>query len=244
MKYYDMHDDVYQGLRDKGAVSWDGETDVHNIFNHHINEKLEKHIHEFFPNTSNLCSLDLGTGTGPCALYLSNIGFKSSGFDVSPAAIEMAKENAKGLKVEVDFFVGDITSLGLNAKVDLIVDSSLLHCLTYDKDRKEFYDLIKRVININGYVFIHTMIQSDDMSDLLSKKHLIFKDDTLWSTGKDSWDMDYQHIDGKQVFQHRRILSQESLEKEFSDNVLKVITSRIDHNPRNTNTYIAWLQLE
>ena len=56
--------------------------------------------------------LDLGTGSGCIAIALKKAHpeWQVTGIDISPEAIEVAKENAKRNKVEVDFHVADIFS--------------------------------------------------------------------------------------------------------------------------------------
>ncbi len=243
MKYYEMHDDVYKGLRKKGVVTWDGQKDVNLIYEHHINLAINERLSDFFPDYTNKKVLDLGTGTGTCALYLAKKGFSSTGYDVSFEAIEIAKENALNLKVESEFKVQDICEYHGDTKYDLVVDSSFLHCIVPQNERDNIYSSVRSVLNKDGYFFVHTMIQSDDMSDMLSKEHIFLKDETLWSTGKDSWDMDWQNIDGKRVFPHRKILSIKNLESEISNNGFEVVDKTIQMNDKSTSTYIAWLKV-
>ena len=56
--------------------------------------------------------LDVGTGSGCIAISLKKAHPKWSvtGIDISPEAIEVAKENARRNNVEVDFYVADILS--------------------------------------------------------------------------------------------------------------------------------------
>ena len=243
MKYYEMHDDVYKSLRKKGAVTWDGQEDVNSIFEHPVNQAINEKLNKFFPNTTGMNALDLGTGTGNAALFLASKGFSSCGFDISNEAIEMAKENAKRLGVEANFQVQDICKYTGTGKYDLIIDSSFLHCIVGTNERDNIFANIRHVLTDNGYFFVHTMIQSDDMSVMLNKEHLFFEDNILWSTGSDSWDMDWQNINGKRVFPHRKILNLEALEQEFCANQFVVMNKRVIQSENSPSTYIAWLKV-
>ena len=56
--------------------------------------------------------LDVGTGSGCIAIALKKAHpeWSVTGIDISPEAIEVAKENARRNNVEVDFYVADILS--------------------------------------------------------------------------------------------------------------------------------------
>jgi 2-polyprenyl-3-methyl-5-hydroxy-6-metoxy-1,4-benzoquinol methylase len=242
MKYYDMHNDAYKMILGKGAVTWDGEKDPSNIFNHSINYALRKNVDKYYPSKESLKVLDLGTGTGTAALYLASLGFDATGFDVSEEAIAMADKNKEVLNLKATFQVQDILSMELETKFDLIIDSSFLHCIVFDKERLQILKWIKNHLTPDGHFFMHTMTESADMSDLTNRDYLIFKDEILWSTGKDSWDMDWQELDGKRVFPHRRIRTQETLENEIRQADLKIISKEIQSMEKNTDTFIAWLK--
>lgn len=162
--------------------------------------------------------MDLGTGAGTAALFLAQQGFDSTGFDVSSTAINMAKKNAQALNLKAHFQVQDLNSWDPTESYDLIVDSSFLHCIVYDEEREMILKKIKQSLTADGYFFLHTMIQADDMSDMLERDYLFLEEEVLWSTGSDSWEMDWKDYQGKRVFPHRRIKSLDSLEEEIKNN--------------------------
>ncbi|MBT3980850.1 MAG: class I SAM-dependent methyltransferase [Bacteriovoracaceae bacterium] len=244
MKYYEIHKEAYKVLAQNGAVAWDGETDRDKIFDHEIIVSLEKRLSHYFKDPTEKSAIDLGTGMGTCALYLSKYGFKARGHDISETAISKALENAAYFKLDTDFFCGDILSLECSEKFDLITDSSFLHCLVTDEDRKKFFDLAKNIINDHGKLFIHTMVHSDDMSNFLTAPHILLKEDILWSTGNEDWDMDWTEIDGRKVFSHRRIKKVRDLEQEFADHGFEVVEKSVIDDPGNPDSYVAWLALK
>ena len=78
-----------------------------------INEKMvNDQINEQMVNDQMVNVLDVGTGSGCIAISLKKAHpeWSVTGIDISPEAIEVARENAKRNGVEVDFYVADILS--------------------------------------------------------------------------------------------------------------------------------------
>tara|TARA_R110000868_G_scaffold117600_11_gene312368 strand:+ start:32540 stop:32842 length:303 start_codon:yes stop_codon:yes gene_type:complete len=94
MKYFEMHNEVYESLAQKGKVSWDGHTSASELLNHEINQALSKKIDHYFPDKTGKKAIDLGCGTGTAALYLASLGF------------EVLEYNLKTSKGNPDTFVG------------------------------------------------------------------------------------------------------------------------------------------
>ena len=180
MKYYDMHEQVYKQRQAQNQVSWDGHQELSEALASSMNTTLHKMLLDQGQTLQGLKTLDLGTGTGTCALFCAQHGADALGVDLSKTAVSMAVQNSLELGLSAQFLQADITELNLNEKFDLITDSSLLHCLV-GPDRKKFYDVVKTHLNPNGKLFIHTMIQSLDMSGMIDEDFFTFKDDILWS---------------------------------------------------------------
>lgn len=235
-----MHEQAYQQLKEKGKVSWDGQSDPNKILDHGVNLALSEQIDILFPQSFGKTAVDLGTGSGTCALYLTQKGFLTTGYDVSKTAIDMAIDNAKTLELPTEFKVADIVSIKTDEKVNLVTDSSLLHCLL-GKDRGDFFKLAHNLLD-DGYLFLHTMLDSEDMSSMLDKEHLTLKDNILWSTGPDHWEMDWQEVDGRRVFSHRWIATKEMLIEEIDKAGFKVVHQKVNLIEKNPDTFIAWLK--
>ena len=75
-------------------------------------------------------ALDLGCGTGTNAVYLARRGFRVTGLDISPLAIEQAKEKAKAAGVSVHFMTADLLAVpDLGRTFSLVFDRGLYHCV-------------------------------------------------------------------------------------------------------------------
>lgn len=80
-------------------------------------------------------TLDLGCSVGAKSIYLAKKGFKVTGIDISPVAIQYAKENAKKQKVKIRFIVADATNLSFlrKQKFGFILDWACLHGIPKNK---------------------------------------------------------------------------------------------------------------
>jgi len=82
-------------------------------------------------------ALDIGTGSGCIAITLAkNTNAKITAIDISKEAIDVAKENTKNNKVEIDFMLQDILQAETLYKVDLIV-SNPPYILNSEKEKME-----------------------------------------------------------------------------------------------------------
>ncbi len=93
--------------------------------------------------------IDLGCGAGNYAVYLAGKGFNTTGVDISPTAIEIAKGNAKKNKVNCDFLVTNV--LGDLGKViqktfGFAYDWELLHHI-FPQKRKKYLQNVQKILN-------------------------------------------------------------------------------------------------
>ncbi len=96
-------------------------------------------------------TIDLGCGAGNYAVYLAGIGFDVTGIDISPAAIKIARENAKKKGVKCNFLAADV--LGdldeVRETFDFAYDWELLHHIFPDK-RKKYLKNVYKILNPGG----------------------------------------------------------------------------------------------
>jgi len=83
--------------------------------------------------TQPLRVLDLGSGGGDVAIALARrarkegMGVSVHGADISPRAVELAREAARGAQVDCEFFAMDVVHDPLPAGYDVIMSSLFLH---------------------------------------------------------------------------------------------------------------------
>lgn len=98
------------------------------------------------------CDLvDLGCGAGNYAVWLASKGFRVTGVDISPAAIELAEALARRKGVECRFraadLLGDVSSL--HASFDFACDWEVLHHI-FPADRQAFVRNVHRLLRPGG----------------------------------------------------------------------------------------------
>ena len=85
-------------------------------------------------------ALDIGCGTGDSSIYLAEHGWRVTGADFVPKALDKARAKAAAKQVAVDFVHADATRLsseGVGSDFTLIVDSGCLHGMS-DDDRDAY----------------------------------------------------------------------------------------------------------
>ncbi|PXX69195.1 methyltransferase family protein [Nocardia tenerifensis] len=94
--------------------------------------------------------LDIGCGRGDTAIYLAELGYRVTGLDFAPTAIEKARAQAAERGVTVDFAVADATVLdGYDGRFDTVVSSALAHCLDREQ-RAAHVAALRRVLRPGG----------------------------------------------------------------------------------------------
>jgi SAM-dependent methyltransferase len=116
-----------------GFTPWDG---------HPIAQTLRSLV-EGTGDTSPLpagSAVDIGCGTGDSSIYLARHGWKVTGVDFVPKALDKARAKAAAAGVPVDFVHADVTKLsqaGIGLDFQLIVDNGCLHNMA-DEDRDAY----------------------------------------------------------------------------------------------------------
>jgi len=96
-------------------------------------------------------ALDVGCGPGRNAIWLASAGFDVDAVDLSPRALEWARERAEQAGVQVRFHCGDLFSLPLpSGQYDLVYDHGCLHHLPPHR-RVSYLALLDRVLRPGGY---------------------------------------------------------------------------------------------
>ncbi len=95
--------------------------------------------------------IDIGTGTGTNATWLAKRGFTVTGLDLSPYAIDLAREKA-GVNVTfqaADFLKDDLPA----AAFDLAYDRGCFHTFDDPDDRLQFAGRVHNLLTRNGLWF-------------------------------------------------------------------------------------------
>lgn len=103
--------------------------------------------------------LDSGCGTGEHTLMLAERGLEVLGVDLSPVAIDRARQKAKRRGVNAEFAVGDVLRLPeLDRRFVTVIDSAVFHVFD-DTDRARYVASLASVVEPGGVV--HLLAFSD-----------------------------------------------------------------------------------
>jgi len=107
-------------------------------------------------------TIDLGCGTGNCAIYLSGRGFDVTGIDFSPTAIKIAQESAKKKGAQCTFIISDILSNldEVKGTFDFAYDWEVLHHL-FPENRHKYLENVQRILNPKGKYFSLSFCEKD-----------------------------------------------------------------------------------
>ena len=157
---YLSDDQAFQKLRAAGKSSWDEQSDPQATFDNFLMRPfIEEAIATFGSSMKGIAALEIGCGTGPISCFLASRGMDVLGIDVSPIALEMARNNAAERGIRVRFEAADICQFSDHAdRYDLIVDGHCLHCLVWDDHRRAALEAMHRLLKPGGVVLIETMI--------------------------------------------------------------------------------------
>jgi SAM-dependent methyltransferase len=98
--------------------------------------------------------LDSGCGTGEHALMFAEQGLEVLGIDISPRAIEMAKEKAARRGLDAEFAVGDVLELDrLGRRFATVIDSAVFHVFG-DVDRARYVESLASVLDPGGLLYL------------------------------------------------------------------------------------------
>lgn len=157
---YHADDRVFQKLRAAGKTSWDEQADPQASFDKFVMRPfLEESLAAIPASLDGLSALEIGCGSGPVSCFLASRGLAVRGIDVSPTALDMARQNAAERGINVRFDLADICRLTEQSdRYDLIVDGHCLHCLVQDDHRHSALSVIRGLLKPGGLLLIETMI--------------------------------------------------------------------------------------
>jgi ubiquinone/menaquinone biosynthesis C-methylase UbiE len=105
--------------------------------------------------------IDVGGGASILVDELIAAGFKDlTVLDLSPAALEVAKQRLQKDANSIQWMVGDITKVELpQNRFDIWHDRAVFHFLTRQEERQAYVEQVMRAVRPNGHVIIATFAE-------------------------------------------------------------------------------------
>lgn len=154
---YAGHDRLYQQRRQQGQRGWDDDAQW-------LAWKAEIEglmADPAFPRSGSV--LELGSGAGDVSLLLAERCYQATGIEISPTAVEWAREKAAARKLSAEFVTGEVTNLRKwdEAMFDAVIDAHCLHCII-GGDREKVLTETYRVLKPGGLFYVSTMCGDPD----------------------------------------------------------------------------------
>ena len=161
--YYREHILGYQRIRAEGKIAW---AEIHGGegFEHFASRAfLERTLPRLRFSSSPPTALEIGCGTGPGACFLAAHGYHVDAIDLIPAAIEIARQQARLRGLQIHYAVQDVTVLPHDGpQYDLIVDSYCLQGIVTDADRQAVYAAVRARLKPDGTYLVSSAMFDPD----------------------------------------------------------------------------------
>ena len=102
--------------------------------------------------------LDIGCGEGKDAVYMAQMGYDVSAFDLTENGIRKTINLAKSKNVSINAYVDDINTFDIREQYDIVYSTGTVQYL-FDQNKKEFFDKINRITKKNGVVFFNVFVE-------------------------------------------------------------------------------------
>ncbi len=157
---YFGHDKAYKKRRAAGLAGWDPADISVSVF-----RQFESLLcHAAVPQASRL--IEFGCGAGNLSVGFANLGFDVTSVDISPTAIEWARDRARDLGLDITFRVENVvTLLDPSSIYSVAVDSHCLHCLI-GPDRATFLTNAHQLLSSDGALIVNSMCRNENTHTL------------------------------------------------------------------------------
>lgn len=152
MKYYEAYAPVYESKLKKGEIHFTPNQSLIEFFNQDVKNRHQTDICKI---------LELGSGPGSIFNEMNQSNYEILGVDLSPAAIQYAKEN--NIHKNISFECLDVLKMNFESSFDVIVDSHFFHCLTDSNDRVKALSNIYKALKKDGLFVLETMTSHKKM---------------------------------------------------------------------------------
>lgn len=146
-KYYQAYEERYKTSHENGLL-WLSDINT---------PEVENWMTEYsIPQTDYIC--ELGCGEGRDVIHLAKNGYKLTGIDISPSAINKMQELSNELGLEVNGLVLDATeSDDFSDNYKWIYSVAVLHMLVEDEHRHKYLSTLRKLLTDDGRAMLMAM---------------------------------------------------------------------------------------
>lgn len=106
-------------------------------------------------------AIDIGCGTGTNVITLAQAGWKVTGVDFAPRAIQIARRKIKAAHIQAEISVNDATKLqGVEGSFDLALDIGCFHSLSQSGQEK-YLDQLDGILASKGCWLMYGFFRPD-----------------------------------------------------------------------------------
>jgi SAM-dependent methyltransferase len=136
-----MAENRFEGRYQSGDTPWD-----HGLVDYNLIDGVSR-------SGISLCRvLDIGCGSGENAIWLAQQGFDVVACDLSPTAIQRAKDKLLATEAEVCFLVADFLADPIpDSPFGFVFDRGCLHCMDDESERKSFVEKVSGLLEEGGH---------------------------------------------------------------------------------------------
>jgi len=188
-------------------------------------QEIKSKVRQHFVTDLNI--LELGCGQGSFFEGISEEHIDVMAIDISPTAIEIAKENQKIKSAKkIKYVCADVCELNLEKKFDLVMDAHVLHCLCRNEERDRYYKNIFNHTASDGFFAFETMLAHKRM-DFENGFYFHQEEQTLFKEIFDENFCDLRTFYGQRYMPIRSIKNSHDIERELKNAGFKIIFFQI-----------------
>jgi len=106
-------------------------------------------------------AIDIGCGTGTNVITLARAGWRVTGVDFAPRAIQLAKQKLKNANVKAILQVSDAIRLeGISGPFDFALDLGCFHGIS-SQSRPKYLDQLERILAPGGFWLMYGFLNAE-----------------------------------------------------------------------------------
>lgn len=170
-EYYHLYENRYNEIKHSAKLC---KSRIHES-EHLVQQTFEHVVAEGIIAAPPSRLLDLGCGLGQNSIYFAQRGYKVTGVDIAPTAVEIAASQADSKKLNIDFRVADVLELAdfPENSFNLAADIGCLHMLVRHEHRERYLNSVRRVLAPGSSFFLFNRVSLLDVRITDEDWHLL-----------------------------------------------------------------------